>query len=156
MNQETRNLLIVEDDSELLSLIKSKLDSKNISYDSACAVKEGMMKVDEVKFKIISLDISLGDENAAQIITHISSQNYHLNKGSIFVVFSQHVNNDFKIKMRKKGIKAYNKSKEFNEYIDWLIETLEDRTVGEFEKLLEDDVFDSLAEGMINLEKMDI
>ena len=155
MSDNSNRILVVEDDQDIRTMIEAKLSAKNIDFEFADSVKQAILKIDEVPFKAISLDISLGDENAAQIIDHMSKNSNHINRRALFVIFSQHVNEEFKINMRKRRIDAFSKDSEIDQYFEWVYDLMIDTTIDDFSQLLEDGEFDEVANDLLDVAKLD-
>jgi DNA-binding response OmpR family regulator len=66
-------ILIIEDEENIASLLKERLDEEGYQAQTACSITEAAAKLKEGKPDVITLDIYLPDGNGLEILQHIKA-----------------------------------------------------------------------------------
>lgn len=74
---QTKNFLVVDDDTVHRMVIGKVGEKAGYALTTAASIDEAARKLEARKFDCISLDLSLGGENGAQVLTSIAKHNPH-------------------------------------------------------------------------------
>lgn len=61
MMDKKKKILMIDDDANLVNVIKIVLETKNYEFDSASSASEGLVKIKEFKPDLIILDVIMED-----------------------------------------------------------------------------------------------
>jgi len=112
-----KNILLVEDDQDFANLLLSKLEIKGLDCDIAASISEAKEKLCQNKYKLISLDVFLGEGNCAEIVKYLQESKEHMNAEAEMIILSSRVNEEFKERMAAKSIQAFSKMTDLDTYL---------------------------------------
>jgi len=98
-----KNILIVEDEEQIVQLIKNRLDSTLYHVDIALDGKEALLKINENNYDLITLDIMLPHVDGFEIAKKIRKTSYQ----TLIVMVSALDTDEFKIKGYEFGVDDY-------------------------------------------------
>lgn len=99
----TKKILIVEDEEQIVQLIKNRLDSTLYHIDIALDGKEALLKINENNYDLITLDIMLPHIDGFEITKLIRKKSYL----TLIVMVSALDTDEFKIKGYDNGVDDY-------------------------------------------------
>lgn len=146
-----KDLLLVEDDLDFASLMLKRLERFGLVIDLATSVEEAQEFLNKERYKLISLDVFLGQNNCAPLIREIRTEG-HVNCEVKVIVLSAHTNQDFVQRIESKGIQAFSKKSEIDQYFDFIS--------NEFQSLVhqqgEEEAESTLEELPVDVEDLDL
>ncbi len=98
-----KKILIVEDEEQIVQLIKNRLDSTLYHIDIALDGKEALLKINENNYDLITLDIMLPHVDGFEITKIIRKKSYQ----TLIVMVSALDTDEFKIKGYDNGVDDY-------------------------------------------------
>jgi len=98
-----KKILIVEDEEQIVQLIKNRLDSTLYHVDIALDGKEALLKINANNYDLITLDIMLPHVDGFEIAKMIRKKSYH----TLIVMVSALDTDEFKIKGYDYGVDDY-------------------------------------------------
>jgi len=98
-----KKILIVEDEEQIVQLIKNRLDSTLYHVDIALDGKKALLKINENNYDLITLDIMLPHVDGFEITKMIRKKSYQ----TLIVMVSALDTDEFKIKGYNYGVDDY-------------------------------------------------
>jgi len=98
-----KNILIVEDEEQIVQLIKNRLESSVYHVDIALDGREALLKINENNYDLVTLDVMLPHVDGFEITKMIRKKSYQ----TLIIMVSALDTDEFKIKGYEFGVDDY-------------------------------------------------